>query len=60
MKKFAGVLFLILFSSGSLFAQFPFDTSYACTHYNKYEYMIPMRDGIKLFTAVYVPKDTTK
>lgn len=28
--------------------------------YTKYEYLIPMRDGIKLFTAVYVPKDTSQ
>jgi putative CocE/NonD family hydrolase len=27
-------------------------------HYTKYEYRIPMRDGKRLFTAVYVPKDT--
>ena len=27
--------------------------------YVKYEYQIPMRDGVKLFTAVYVPRDTT-
>jgi len=26
-------------------------------HYTKYEYRIPVRDGSKLFTAVYVPKD---
>ena len=26
-------------------------------HYAKHEYQIPMRDGIKLFTAVYAPKD---
>ncbi len=25
-------------------------------HYTKYEYRIPMRDGVKLFTAIYVPK----
>ena len=25
--------------------------------YTKYEYMIPMRDGVKLYTAVYVPKN---
>ena len=25
-------------------------------HYTKYEYRIPMRDGVRLFTAVYVPK----
>ena len=29
-------------------------------HYNKYEYNIPMRDGVNLFTAVYVPKDTSE
>jgi putative CocE/NonD family hydrolase len=28
--------------------------------YTKYEYRIPMRDGIKLFTAVYAPKDTSQ
>jgi uncharacterized protein len=28
--------------------------------YTKFEFEIPMRDGIKLFTAVYVPKDTAK
>ena len=29
-------------------------------HYTKYEFQIPMRDGVKLFTAVYVPKDASK
>ncbi len=29
-------------------------------HYTKYEYRIPMRDGKKLFTSVYVPKDQSK
>jgi len=33
---------------------------YIKAHYTKYEYMIPMRDGKKLFTAVYVPKDTAE
>lgn len=28
--------------------------------YTKYEYQIPMRDGVRLFTVVYVPKDTSK
>ncbi|RZA30901.1 MAG: CocE/NonD family hydrolase, partial [Lysobacteraceae bacterium] len=28
--------------------------------YTKYEYRIPMRDGVKLFTTVYVPKDAAK
>ena len=29
-------------------------------HYTKYEYRIPMRDGKRLFTAVYVPKDQSR
>jgi uncharacterized protein len=30
---------------------------YIRSHYAKYEYQIPMRDGIKLFTSVYIPYD---
>jgi len=30
---------------------------YVRSHYTKFEYRIPMRDGKRLFTAVYVPKD---
>src|SRR6478735_3727088 len=33
--------------------------SYIRLHYDKQEQMIPMRDGVKLFTAIYTPKDTT-
>jgi putative CocE/NonD family hydrolase len=29
-------------------------------HYTKYEYQIPMRDGVRLFTSVYVPKDSSR
>jgi uncharacterized protein len=29
-------------------------------HYTKYEYRIAMRDGVHLFTSVYVPKDTSR
>lgn len=28
-------------------------------HYTKYEFRVPMRDGVHLFTSVYVPKDTS-
>jgi len=28
-------------------------------YYTKYEYRIPMRDGVKLFTSVLIPKDTS-
>ena len=32
---------------------------YVKANYTKYEYRIPMRDGVRLFTSVYVPKDAT-
>ena len=32
---------------------------YVKAHYTKYEYRIPMRDGKRLFTSVYVPKDSS-
>src|SRR5580693_697946 len=36
------------------------EEDYVKTHYTKYEYRIPMRDGVHLFTAVYVPKDVSQ
>jgi uncharacterized protein len=36
------------------------DGSNVKANYTKYEYMIPMRDGVRLHTAVYVPKDTSE
>jgi len=35
------------------------DSLYLTENYTKSEYQIPMRDGIRLFTAVYSPKDST-
>ncbi len=32
------------------------DEDFVRSHYTKYEFRIPMRDGKHLFTAVYVPK----
>ena len=34
--------------------------AYTLAHYTKYEYRIPMRDGVRLFAAVYVPKDASQ
>lgn len=47
--------FFCILSAG-LKAQNP-DSLYLVQHYTKYEYEIPMRDGVKLFTVVYSPKD---
>jgi putative CocE/NonD family hydrolase len=33
---------------------------YIKASYTKYEYQVPMRDGVKLFTSVYVPKDDSQ
>ena len=35
-------------------------TDYIKSHYTKYEHQIPMRDGVRLFTSVYVPKDESQ
>ncbi len=55
VKSFA-VSFFILFAF-SVAAQEPYPVK---AHYNKTAYRIPMRDGIKLYTVVYSPKDTTQ
>ena len=57
MKPLLGLL--LLFSSGQLLAQTPAE-SYPQAHYSKQEVYIPMRDGTKLFTAIYTPKDAAK
>jgi uncharacterized protein len=51
--------FVLTFTAAVLFAQSKpaeFDVK---AHYTKYEYRIAMRDGVHLFTSVYVPKDTS-
>ena len=40
-------------------AQAPADSDASRALYTKIEYRIPMRDGVRLYTAVYVPKDTS-
>jgi putative CocE/NonD family hydrolase len=34
--------------------------AYLREHYTKFEHRIPMRDGVRLFTAVYLPKDDSR
>ncbi|WP_439625841.1 CocE/NonD family hydrolase [Gemmata sp.] len=33
---------------------------YIKANYTKYEFRVPMRDGVRLFTSVFVPKDDSK
>jgi len=35
-------------------------SAFVKAHYTKREYRIPMRDGVKLFTQVYAPKDSSQ
>ncbi|MGV0924354.1 CocE/NonD family hydrolase [Empedobacter tilapiae] len=63
MKKFtqkATLLSLILMSGISYAQDAKADSAYVREHYEKTEQLIPMRDGTKLFTAIYMPKDQTK
>ncbi len=54
-------LFMLALAAG-LFAQSKSDgADYDVkAHYTKYEYRIAMRDGVHLFTSVYVPKDSSQ
>ncbi|UII33046.1 CocE/NonD family hydrolase [Fulvivirga ulvae] len=36
------------------------DSLFVRSNYDKHEYQIPMRDGTKLFTTVYTPRDKSK
>lgn len=36
------------------------EAAYIKANYKKIERQIPMRDGVRLFTAIYMPKDSTK
>ena len=56
MKK---ILFLILCAPLFLKAQ-DADVDYIKNNYTKKEVLIPMRDGVKLFTSLYIPKDKSE
>src|SRR5690242_4681568 len=57
--RFFSVLLFVL----PLGAQTPADTKkqleYTRANYTKYDYRIPMRDGVRLYTTIYTPKDTS-
>lgn len=56
MKPYRTFFFSFLLVSSLAISQDRFDVR---QHYAKSEYQIPMRDGVKLFTQVHVPKDST-
>ncbi|MBS9525192.1 CocE/NonD family hydrolase [Litoribacter alkaliphilus] len=55
MKKLTFAFLLLVLIQPLSFAQ-----SYVQDNYEKKEYQIPMRDGVKLHTVVYSPKDTSQ
>jgi len=61
MKRFilSSLLLFLAFATTHLYAQ-ETDSAYVRNHYTKIERQITMRDGIKLFTAIYLPKDQSK
>ncbi len=60
-KIFIGFLCFICFSSFSFEdTKINSRAEHIRKNYSKFEYNIPMRDGKKLFTTVYVPYDTSK
>lgn len=61
-RTFASLIFALIFTSFSVFAQQPQTAEqkeladYIRENYDKREVMIPMRDGVKLFTSIYTPE----
>ena len=59
MKK--TILYILgLLASGTCFSQHEQDSAWIRDNYIKMEKTIPMRDGIHLFTAIYMPKDNSE
>jgi len=62
-RRVGGIVFSLLFAClilSSLFFAQEDHAVYVRKNYTKYEHSIPMRDGVRLFTAVYVPNDQTQ
>src|SRR5688500_4242473 len=57
--KHIALAFILLSPGLSGFAQ-QTDWAYIRQNYTKVEQLIPMRDGIKLFTSIYIPKDNSQ
>lgn len=64
MKFRSLVTSILIYAASAVYAQAPAPSAPPAyniqEHYTKYEYRIPMRDGKKRFTAVYLPKDQSK
>ena len=57
LRASVGVIVIFLLGSIAVFGQQPDDLAkYIREHYTKREVQIPMRDGVKLFTSIYIPE----
>ncbi len=54
------ILLLSIGCFGQLRSQYEQDSAWIRDNYTKKEVYIPMRDGVKLFTSIYTPKDGTE
>ncbi|WP_276090808.1 CocE/NonD family hydrolase [Pedobacter sp. JY14-1] len=57
--KYTWLLVLLLSCALHSAAQLS-DSAYVRANYTKLERQIPMRDGVKLFTSIYIPKDQSR
>lgn len=65
IRKITALLFVLSFAFSCTQAQQTastrsLDSAFVVENYQKYEFNIAMRDGVKLYTAVYVPKDDSE
>ncbi len=59
-KKLLQICFFMLLAQQAIGqSQTQKDSAFVRENYTKFEFQIPMRDGLKLFTSVYVPKDAS-
>lgn len=60
MRKLLLLVFVVFLLADALHAQTDQDSLWIRENYTKVEQMIPMRDGVKLFTSIYLPKDKSE
>ena len=59
MRRIARALACLLVGTACTRVPNAADAAFVRAQYTKAEYQIPMRDGVKLYTIVYSPKDAT-
>src|SRR6478735_1271806 len=60
MKRLFLLLSILVSSVVTFLQSNSLDSAWVRDNYYKMEKMVPMRDGKKLFTAIYVPKDNSE